>query len=212
MALASAVVGFATFFTTVAIADSIAPCTAVTALLAKNVLAATLAQLANSPFQLLKTGSVLSSSPSSAVYARITNNGTDLHRLWTGVYANLLGVALVAAQFTLFHVLVSAALQPGAPAVDPLQAGVLGATACLGASLVAYPGVALKTKVMANGDSAGNSDRSGQEPSGQCIMRRVACDMLRNGTVYAGIGPFLVRSVPPTGLLFAVQRAIELSS
>lgn len=204
MALASAVFGFSAFFTTLAIADTVFPSSAVHIVLAKNILAATAGQLANSPFQLLKTIIVVSGSSTLEAARSVTQQGQELQRLWTGVRANLLGVLTVACQFTIFR---SMLCQVGGSAASPLEAGAVGAFACLMASVLTFPSVSLKTAVMAQ--QSVSNEPTVAHPA--CNIAKAAIDLYQKGALYAGITPFLLRSVPPTGLLFAIQRGLELA-
>lgn len=200
MALASALFGFGAFFGAAAVAEAVHPCSASPALeLLKNVVAASVAQVVNSPFQLLKTTSIVSKCSTREAFDEVTKGGKDVTRLWTGVQANMLGVGLVASQFTVFRLLVSCFGAGGDGILSPVEAGALGSIACLAAAVVAYPGVAVKTLVMAGGEEGEES----------CRLMKVAREMWDGGHVYTGFAPFLARSVPPTGLLFAVQRLVE---
>lgn len=203
MALASALFGFGAFFGAAAVAEALHPCAASPALeLMKNIVAASAAQLVNSPFQLLKTTAIVGACSTREAFDEVTQGGKNIAKLWTGVQANMLGVGLVASQFTVFRLLV-ARLGGGVDgALSPFEAGVLGSFACLVACVIAYPGVAVKTLVMASGED-------GEEG---CRLLQAARHMWEGGRVYAGFAPFLARSVPPTGLLFAIQRLVEQNS
>lgn len=210
MAVGSALFGFGAFFSTFAAVDAIAPGSSVEALLAKNVIAAFASQVVNSPFQLLKTSVVLSNKSAKHAFLHVTRGGKELLRLWTGVQANLLGVTLVACQFTFFRMLVN---QYASGGTGPLEAGIIGAVASLGACVLTYPSVALKTKVMAeeNAESGGKAGSENEAGSDECCILRAAREMWTSRSLYAGITPFLLRSVPPTGMLFAIQRFFETS-
>jgi hypothetical protein len=210
MATASAIFGFGAFFTTFAGLDALFPCQELYALLLKNTLAAGMCQLVNSPFQLLKTSAVVSGKTSLQAFSSITSGGKDVRRLWIGVEANLLCVTLIACKFTIFKMFIHEVFSGGA---TPLESGVVGGAACLAAGLLTYPCIALKTVVMAGESENRKAEQGfGTSASVACGMLAAAALLYQRGRLYAGITPFLLRSVPPAALLFSIQRFFELNS
>jgi hypothetical protein len=210
MATASAIFGFGAFFTTFAGLDALFPCQEMYALLLKNTLAAGMCQLVNSPFQLLKTSAVVSGTTSLQAFSSITSGGKDVRRLWMGVEANLLCVTLIACKFTIFKMFIHEVFSGGA---TPLESGVVGGAACLAAGLLTYPCIALKTVVMAGESKDRKAEQSlGASASVACGVLAAAALLYQRGRLYAGITPFLLRSVPPAALLFSIQRFFELNS
>lgn len=106
----------------------------------------------------------------------------------------MLGVGVVAAQFWFYGLLGGGEGGVGCAAAD-------GALACLGAACVGYPGLVVKTRVM-----------GGKQGEGCCLLEVVkeVCDGGRE-VLYGGFGSFVARSVPPTGVLFAVQALVAQS-
>jgi hypothetical protein len=209
MATASAVFGFGAFFTTFAGLDCLFPCQEMFALLVKNTIAAGVCQLVNSPFQLLKTSAVVSGKSSLQAFSAITSEGKDCLRLWSGVEANLLCVTLIACKFTIFKMVTHEMFAGGA---TPMEAGLTGGAACLAAGLLTYPCIALKTVVMARESKDRKLEQNlGATASVACGLLAAATLLYQRGRLYAGITPFLIRSVPPAALLFTIQRFIELN-
>lgn len=201
MALLSALFGFGAFFGTTAALGAVVPADAgLAGAVGTNVVAATVAQIANSPFQLLKTTAVSAGLSGGEAFRAAVGGGRGLRGLWAGLGGNMLGVVLVAAQFTLFQVLAKEVAVGGAP-LSPAMAGVVGAAACAGAAALTYPTVVIKTRVLAAAESAR-----------KCVLLDVGRELWDCGGLYAGVGTFLARSIPPTGVLFAVQSFIEQSA
>lgn len=198
MALLSALFGFGAFFGTTAALGAVVPADAgLAGAVATNVLAAVVAQVVNSPFQLLKTTAVSGGYSGSEAFHAAIGGGRGLRGLWAGLGGNMLGVVLVAAQFTLFQVLAAEVAVGGAP-LAPATAGVVGAAACAGAAALTYPTVVIKTRVLAAAEGAR-----------KCVLLDVGRELWDCGGLYAGVGTFLARSIPPTGVLFAVQSFLE---
>lgn len=194
MAVLSALFGYTAFFATFELtaAFGLNPAT----LLARNLFAATVSLLVNTPFQLLKTASVLSDTTANTSAVSLirmqTNNFKNFNHLWKGALANTLSVAFIALQFTLF------ALFPTAGA-SPIQAALIGMVATSLAAVISYPVVSVKTAVMA-----------APENGEKCIRRifNVARKMGRNRTLYNGVFTNVLRTTLPAFILFGVQNIL----
>jgi hypothetical protein len=208
MAVASALFGFSAFFATLSGLDFVLPDQDIYATLIKNTIAAGLGQFVSSPFQLLKTSAAVSGVSSAEAFRSITHGGRKIKRLWNGLDANLLCVSMVACKFTIFQIIAQEVLAGGG---GPWEAGAAGAVSCLLAGSLTYPLITLRTVVMASNFKATDDGR--QHFAGPPnAMAAAALQLVQTGHLYAGIVPFLFRSVPPAALLFTVKRFLELQS
>ena len=100
--------------------------------------------------------------------------------LWKGLWAHMLGVSTVALQFCVYEEMMKGMGEGECGMV----CGMIGMIAAAIAGIATYPCVVLRSVVMVG------SGRNKIE-------------------FYTGVWPFLLRSVPPAGVLFAVMRAVE---
>ena len=192
MALLSAMFGYTSFFAMFELSASLISGTGPLTLLCRNLLAAMLSFLVNTPFQLVKTAVVLTGGNAKTVMNDLTEGGRKPTNLWRGVLANMLGVTFIALQFTLF------ALFPATSGA--LEAALTGMAATALAALITYPVLTIRTAVMA-------SDGKGEK----CFSRiiKVAKKMWREGTLYSGVTTNAVRTVLPAFILFGLQSLLQ---
>lgn len=199
MALLSAIFGYTVFFGMLELTAPLGNASVV--LFARNLGAACISFFVNTPFQLLKTTTVLSDGVPAVTLARkITNDFTQIDRLWHGTLANSLGVLFLAAQFTLYA-LMSAAL----PGAGHSSAAAIGMLATALSAAITYPVLSVRTAVMAQRDGA-----DGRGDGDRCLKRivKAARNMARNGTLYNGVVTNIVRTTLPSGILFGVQSLL----
>lgn len=197
MALLCAVFGYVGFFgmfeATAWMGDSVGM------LATRNLCAGFMSFLMNTPFQLLKTGVVLSGGkPALALARSITYNHTKMGRLWRGLLANSLGVLFIAAQFTLYPLLAGALTCQGAA-----EAAMIGMLATALAAAITYPVISVRTAVMSRRDDA--DERAGGAL--HCVRQifAAAVSMFHDGTLYNGVVINVLRNTLPSGVLFGVK-------
>lgn len=167
----------------------------VAGVLTRTISAAVLAYLVNSPFQLLKTATILADDPvpTSQLVSEVTDDGKKLSNLWYGSLANSLGVIFVSVQWGSFQFLHSASPETNAV--------ILGTLASALAVVATYPFSVLRTAIMAN--------PPGSKEEESCILS-VAKQLINDGGLYNGVVTSVVRTVIPAAVLFGVKNMLTV--
>ena len=206
--IGSAVAGFLCFFSTLELVS--VPWlvgNTFSAVLMRTTMASTLATLVNTPFQLMKTQSIVSACQGHGSGSAFTASNEILATygvtgLWRGLYGNMAGVIQGALQFSLYHFLMQSPVFACAASTQPrglryfLLSGMVGVVSSCIALLVVFPLDTIKATIM--GGTAGEMQLGLLEAIQKVVSTRGIIG------VYDGLGFALASQCVVSFLMFSM--------